>query len=135
MASPANNVYPVRQQNRRERLASILERDGSMCIWCRCDVDTPLVRATTEHLIPRIKGGPSWLENEAAACARCNGARGHSTLTEWATQCRQRGWDPDLKRLVMILESLKARILRDGGQRRARPYLDSQLRRLRNMVD
>ena len=127
--------HSSRQPNRAERLAIILERDGATCIWCRRDIDTDLVRATTEHLIPRIKGGPSWLENEAAACSRCNGSRGHSTLTQWSKQCIQRGWEPDRERLIHLLESLQVRIQQDGGQRRARPYLDSQLRRLRNMTD
>ena len=65
--------------DRRARLSVIMQRDGSMCVWCRRDIDTDLVAATTEHLVPRIKGGPSWLENEVAACRRCNGERGHRT--------------------------------------------------------
>jgi len=51
-------------------MAIILERDGSECIWCRRPIDVRLVEATTEHLVPRIKGGPSILENEIAACRR-----------------------------------------------------------------
>lgn len=103
-------------------------------MWCCRPIDTDLVAATTEHLVPKIKGGPSWLENEVAACRRCNGERGHLTPAEWADECERRGWQPRIATLVTVLESLQQRIARDGGVRRARPYIDSQLRRLRRMV-
>lgn len=104
-------------------------------MWCRRDIDTALVRATTEHLVPRIKGGPSWIENELAACARCNRARGHTTPAEWLAECRGRGWEPDAATVVGGLERLAAAIAERGGQRRARPYVASELRRLHRMVD
>jgi len=109
----------------------ILERDEPTCVWCRRVVGVGLVEATTEHVVPRIKGGPSWIENEVAACRRCNGRRGHRTLGEWADECERRGWEPDRARLIAALEALQARIAVDGGQRRARPWIASQLRRLR----
>lgn len=121
----------ARPLNRRQRLARILDRDGSHCVWCRRGVDTDLVAATTEHVVPRIKGGPSWLENEVAACRRCNGARGHRTPSEWADECERRGWQPDLDAVIGSLERLESAIAQRGGQRRARRYVDSQLRRLR----
>lgn len=80
--------------------------------------------------MPRVKGGPSWLENEVEACRRCNGERGHRGAVEWLDECERRGWAPDAARLQRVLESLAAAIEQRGGQRRARPYLDSQLRRL-----
>lgn len=120
--------------NRAERLALILERDEATCVWCRRPVAIGLVAATTEHVVPKVKGGPSWLENEVAACKRCNGLRGHLTLTEWANDCEGMGWAPDRQRLVRVLESLQDRIAVDGGQRRARPYIASQLRRLRKTL-
>lgn len=120
--------------DRRTRLARILERDGAICVWCGRRVDTDLVAATTEHLVPKIKGGPSWLENEVAACRRCNGERGHLTPAEWADECQRRGWQPRLNTLIATLTALQDRIARDGGVRRARPYIDSQLRRLRRMA-
>lgn len=116
--------------DRRARLAAILVRDGGSCVWCGRDL-RGLVRATTEHVIPRIKGGPSWIENEVAACRRCNGQRGHLTPAEWLEECERRGWQPDRDVLVHALESLERAIAERGGQRRARPYLASQLRRLR----
>jgi len=120
---------PLSSPSRRDRLRLALERDGAACVWCRRPIDTPLVRATTEHVVPRIKGGPSWLENEVAACARCNHERGHRSPAEWADECERRGWEPDTAAVVAALRSLQAAIARRGGQRRARSYLAGQLRR------
>jgi len=116
-------------------MAVILERDGGACVWCRRPIDTDLVAAITEHLVPRIKGGPSWLENEVAACRRCNGERGHRTPAEWADECQRRGWQPDIDVVIAVLESFQRKVQQDGGARRARPYVDSQLRRLIRMRD
>ena len=119
----------VVQADRKGRLGLILERDGPTCVWCGRHFEG-LVRPTTEHLVPRLKGGPSWLENEVAACRRCNGERGHASLGEWSDECARRGWEVDRARLVRTLQALHAAILERGGQRRARPWLLSQLRRL-----
>ena len=119
---------------RRQRLELILDRDGATCVWCGCEDDTPLVQATTEHVVPRLKGGPSWMENEVAACKRCSGRRGHRNLVDWADECDGIGWNVDRHRLVRVLDSLDARIAEQGGQRKARPYIRSQLRRLRRQI-
>lgn len=100
-------------------------------MWCRRPVDAGLVAATTEHVIPRIKGGPSWIENEVAACSRCNSQRGHLAPAEWIDECERRRWQPDVVAIVASLGRLEEAISERGGQRRARPYLASQLRRLR----
>jgi 5-methylcytosine-specific restriction endonuclease McrA len=118
------------QLNRRQRLAIVLERDGPACVWCGRPLEVGLVAATTEHLVPRIKGGPSWIENELAACRRCNGERGHRTPGEWFDECERRGWNPNRDVIVRALRSLSEAIVARGGQRRARPYIASQLRRL-----
>jgi 5-methylcytosine-specific restriction endonuclease McrA len=120
----------VPQLDRADRLDAILERDGATCIWCGRRF-TPLIRPTTEHVVPRVKGGPSWLENEVAACRRCNSERGHRNPVEWLEECERRGWQPDEPRLARALTALEVAIARHGGQRRARPYLHAQLRRLR----
>ncbi len=99
-------------------------------MWCGREIDVGLVEATTEHVVPRIKGGPSWIENEVAACRRCNGQRGHLTPGEWLEECERRGWQPNRDALVRVLASLEAAIEESGGQRRARSYARSQLRRL-----
>ncbi|SFL17347.1 HNH endonuclease [Geodermatophilus ruber] len=111
----------------------ILDRDGATCIWCGRAFG-PLIRPTTEHVVPRLKGGPSWLENEVAACRRCNSERGHRAPVDWLEECERRGWDPDAARLGRALTGLEEAITRTGGQRRARPYLDAQLRRLRRRL-
>jgi 5-methylcytosine-specific restriction endonuclease McrA len=118
------------QLNRRQRLAIVLARDGAACVWCGRPLEVGLVVATTEHLVPRIKGGPSWIENELAACRRCNGERGHRTPGEWFDECERRGWNPNREVIVRALRSLSEAIVERGGQRRARPYIASQLRRL-----
>ena len=120
----------VLQLNRRQRLAIVLARDGGACVWCGRLLEVGLVVATTEHLVPRIKGGPSWIENELAACRRCNGERGHRTPGEWFDECERRGWSPNREVIVRTLRSLSEAIVERGGQRRARPYIASQLRRL-----
>ena len=71
------------------------------------------------------------LENELAACRRCNGERGHRTPGEWFDECERRGWNPNRDAIVGALGSLERAIGERGGQRRARPYIASQLRRLR----
>jgi hypothetical protein len=116
--------------DRAGRLRAAVDRDGPTCIWCGRAL-TGLVTPTTEHVVPRVKGGPSWLENEVAACRRCNSARGHTGPVEWLEECERRGWRPDEERLHRALTSLAEAIARQGGQRRARPYLAAQLRRLR----
>lgn len=118
------------QLSRAERLVEARRRDGGTCIWCGCAFGER-TRPTREHVVPRVKGGPSWLENEVEACRRCNGERGHRGAVEWLEECELRGWSPDAARLLRVLESLTAAIERRGGQRRARPHVESQLRRLR----
>jgi hypothetical protein len=119
----------MRQPGRSERLVAARARDGDTCIWCVRPL-TDQVTATTEHVVPKVKGGPSWLENEVAACRRCNAERGHRGVVDWLEECERRGWSPDAERLQRVLEALSAAITERGGQRRARPYLDAQLRRL-----
>jgi len=119
-----------RNLSRSARMRLILERDGTRCVWCRREIDTDKVLATTEHLVPRIKGGPSWFENEMAACARCNRERGHRTPADWIDELERRGLEPDRDAVLRALHLLQEAIAERGGQRRARPYVVSQLRRL-----
>lgn len=119
----------MRQPGRAARLAAAHTRDGATCLWCARPLDDRVV-ATTDHVIPRVKGGPSWLENEVAACRRCNGERGHRGAVDWLEECERRGWTPDVDRLTRVLDDLAEAIAARGGQRRARPHLDAQRRRL-----
>jgi hypothetical protein len=126
---PVDGRPSLRQPGRAERLEAALVRDGATCIWCARRLGA-LVPATTEHVVPRVKGGPSWQENEVAACRRCNSSRGHLGPVDWLEECRRRGWEPDAARLPEALVALAAAIERRGGQRRAWPYLAAHLRRL-----
>jgi uncharacterized membrane protein YccC len=121
------------QPDRAERLRAAALRDGARCVWCRRPC-TGLVRATTDHLIPKVKGGPSWLENEVVACGRCNRERGHLSPADWIAECERRGWEPDLDAVAGALADLDRAIAQRGGQRRARPYLAAQLRRVRRLT-
>lgn len=127
--NPSND----RQLNRRERMAEIIERDGPYCVWCSAPLNLTLNPPTTEHLVPRIKGGPSWIENELAACKRCNNERGHQSPASWLHECQGLGRTPRPDIVIKALERLQIAITARGGIRRARPYIASQLRRLRNL--
>src|SRR4051812_49966833 len=110
--------------DRAARLLAAVERDGPTCIWCG-RAFTAQVLPSTEHVIPRVKGGPSWLENEVAACRRCNSERGHTAPVEWLEECLRRGWPADEERLVRLLSGLAGAIAVRGGQRRGRAPLDA----------
>jgi hypothetical protein len=122
------------QPGRAERLRHAIARDGVQCVWCGRPC-TDLVRPTTDHLVPRVKGGPSWSENEVVACGRCNRERGHRSPADWLAECRRRGWEPDAATVGRALRSLEQAIGERGGQRKARPYLATQLRRLAPQLD
>ena len=115
---------------RMERMARILERDGDCCVWCSIPLALGDRLLTFEHVVPRLKGGPAWAENEVPACRSCNRRRGHLAPSLWMADCEARGLP--VRRAVVerslcaLAEAIEAR----GGQRRARPYLDGQLRRL-----
>lgn len=128
------NKTNLQQLNRRERMEYILERDGCDCVWCRTPFPQrsgSLATITTDHLIPKLKGGPSWIENEVAACPRCNKLRGHMMPLQFLDYCREsKGWQPNEIAIVTCLEDLNAAIQERGGQRKARPHLYKQLKRL-----
>jgi hypothetical protein len=115
---------------RAERLALILERDGEECVWCRRPLSLGDCALSLEHVVPRLKGGPAWLENEVAACRPCNRSRGHTAPLAWLDDCAARGLQPNREAIASRLHALGEAIEARGGQRRARPYLDGQLRRL-----
>jgi hypothetical protein len=112
-----------------DRLRDAVARQHGRCFWCGARF-SELVSATTDHVVPRVKGGPSWPENEVAACRRCNAERGHTGPVDWLEECLRRGWPADPASLAETLATLADTIVRRGGQRRARPYLAGQRRRL-----
>ena len=115
---------------RRDRLHAILERDGAECVWCRQPLSPGHPHLSTEHVIPRLKGGPAWAENEVCACRSCNRRRGHASPAAWLEECERLGLAPNRRAIVASLRRLDRAIAERGGQRRARPYLAAQLRRL-----
>ena len=115
---------------RRERMRMILERDGEHCVWCRRPLTADDRLASLEHVVPRLKGGPAWLDNEVVACRACNRKRGHRSPTVYLEELERQGLDPDRAAIEAALRRLDEAIERHGGQRRARPYLAGQLRRL-----
>ena len=115
---------------RPERLALVLERDGAECVWCRRALAAGDRVSSLEHVVPRVKGGPAWPENEVCACRPCNRRRGHTAPAVWLDECEARGLEPRRELIVDRLLLLRAAIAERGGQRRARPYLEGQLRRL-----
>ena len=99
-------------------------------MWCLRRLPVGSYEASVDHLVPRLKGGPSWTENEVAACRRCNRARGHAAPLEWLRRCKEEGLEPAVEIIAERLQSLARAIEERGGQRKARPYLAAQLRRL-----
>jgi 5-methylcytosine-specific restriction endonuclease McrA len=108
----------------------ILERDGEHCVWCRRPLTADDRLASLEHVVPRLKGGPAWLDNEVVACRACNRKRGHRAPIVYLEELERQGVEPDRAAIEAALRRLDEAIERHGGQRRARPYLAGQLRRL-----
>ena len=117
--SVSSSAQPQPQPSRAERLRAAMARDGDACVWCCGRPCVGLVAPTTDHLVPKVKGGPSWVENEVVACRRCNAARGHTSPAEWFAECERRGWKPNLTAVMGVLRGLDAAITTRGGQRRA----------------
>ena len=124
---PSPSAAPSRR--RVDRLQDAVADQQGHCFWCG-RAFSALVPPTTDHVVPRVKGGPSWRENEVAACRRCNGERGHLGPVEWLEECLRRGWPAERAELAATLVRLDEAIAQRGGQRRARPYVQSQRRRL-----
>lgn len=104
----------------------ILGRDGAACVWCSIPLAAGDRLLTFEHVIPRLKGGPAWAENEVPACRACNRARGHTAPSLFLEHARA----PRREVVERALLALRDAIAERGGQRRARPYLERELRRL-----
>lgn len=50
--------------------------------------------STTDHVVPRSKGGQDTFSNCQVACAPCNSLRGNDSPTpeQWAEHYRRNGW-------------------------------------------
>jgi 5-methylcytosine-specific restriction endonuclease McrA len=111
-------------------MARILERDGGCCVWCSRPLGLGDHALTFEHVVPRLKGGPAWAENEVPACRSCNRRRGHTAPSAWLAASEERGLPVRREVVERALLALRDAIAERGGQRKARPYLARELRRL-----
>lgn len=120
---------PLPPPSSAQRLVVSLDRDGPSCVWCSRPFDDR-VRPTREHVVPRVKGGPSIPENEVAACARCNRERGHASPVQWVDEAVARGRTPRPEIIAASLRRLDAHITEVGGLRRIRRYVAAEVRKL-----
>src|SRR5277367_354339 len=82
--SASQNLIPINfgsftpNKTRREYLWI---KEGKKCHWCsrptRMVNDTSWDKATTEHVIPKYKGGTNDESNLVSACNRCNNRRSY----------------------------------------------------------
>jgi hypothetical protein len=118
------------------RLDHLLEIGGGRCAWCGYDLTKPNARPTRDHIVPKIKGGPTRLENEVASCGSCNQKRGHASPSQYVeTSRRDRGLDPNAPLIAAQLDSLDAAIKREGGMRKIRDYVTREAKRVRELVE
>ena len=99
-------------------------------MWCSRPLAPGDHALTFEHVVPRLKGGPAWAENEVPACRTCNRLRGHTAPSLWLRAAADRGLRVRRDVVERALLDLREAIAERGGQRKARPYLDRELRRL-----
>lgn len=113
----------------------LIELAGGRCTWCGYELARTGARPTRDHLIPRIKGGPTRLENEVASCSSCNRQRGHVAPAAWIEQCRHdRGVEPQLELVLGQLRRLEDAIASEGGMRRIREYLSRERVRVEGLL-
>lgn len=60
---------------RNSRVVTIGRRDGWFCSYCKTAINS--FDATTDHVIPRSKGGGHANTNRVLCCSACNGAKGN----------------------------------------------------------
>jgi len=68
----ATAAKPLLRQSRRE------DRGERVCAYCGTDEDL-----TTDHVMPRSRGGGNETSNKVWACRSCNSAKGARTPEEW----------------------------------------------------
>ena len=126
----------TRQMAPQQRLEHLLELGGNRCAWCGYDLTRSNARPTRDHVVPKIKGGPTRLENEVASCGSCNQKRGHTAPSQYIEASRRdRGLDPNAQLVADQLEALDAAIQREGGMRKIRDYVSRELKRVRGLVE
>jgi hypothetical protein len=85
-------------------LATLIERDGTACVWCgREPWRTDL---TAEHLVPRTRGGRTSPENLTVACRACNRRRGTRPVVAHVRTLLDEGEHPRGDHLLVSLGRL-----------------------------
>lgn len=99
-------------------LDALIERDGGACVWCGRE---PWRRdLTTEHLVPRARGGRTSPENLTVACRPCNRRRGTRPVVAFVRAQLDAGMRPRSDVLATTLGRLAdsdRRDLADYGRR------------------
>lgn len=125
----------ARQHTKEDRLDMLLELGGGTCAWCGFDLSKPQARPTRDHIVPKIKGGPTRLENEVAACGACNQLRGHTSPSQFIEKSRsERLLEPNAELVADQLDALDAAIAREGGMRKIRDYVTREAKRCRELA-
>lgn len=86
----------AKQATPNTKRIKVARRYGWACWWCNQQLRREFGwqnSATIEHLVPRSQGGPGEMWNLAAACHRCNLARGTMGMEEFAMVARH--YEPD----------------------------------------
>jgi hypothetical protein len=126
----------TRQLPPQARLERLLELGGNRCAWCGYDLERSNARPTRDHVVPKIKGGPTRLENEVASCGSCNARRGHESPSQFIEASRRdRGLEPDAALVAGQLQALQDAIAREGGMRKIRDYVARELRRVSELAE
>lgn len=58
---------------------SIIDAWDGCCAYCGDRPD----KITLDHVVPKIKGGTTSMQNLVPACARCNVKKNHCDVWEW----------------------------------------------------
>ena len=125
----------TRQMSPQARLDHLLELGEFRCAWCGYALTKPNARPTRDHIVPKLKGGPTRLENEVASCGSCNQKRGHTSPSQYVESSRtERGLEPNAALVADQLDALDAAIQRDGGMRKIRDYVTREAKRVRELV-
>ena len=98
------------------RRASLMKRDGGVCVWCSCPITDENYSA--DHVIPQHDGGTWNQANLVLACRACNHRRGHMDALVWARICVERGQRVQLKVLARAISaSGNPACTKDGARR------------------
>jgi hypothetical protein len=85
------NCISKKASRRLSRLALVIQRDNSACVWCSKPLSATHQEATIEHLVPLSLGGEDKVENMLLACGPCNHSRQSVLALDWLEYCQDNG--------------------------------------------